>query len=79
MSSDRDEESFEEYNKGMPWLALDFKEQDLKDQLSDQMGVDGIPTLVLLDGDSGDILCKDATGYIHDGDEDVEHFPWKST
>ena len=62
----------------MPWLTLDFKERDLKKELSDQIGIDGIPTLTLFDEDSGRIICKDAREYIQDKDENRIHFPWKS-
>ena len=78
ISSDRDEESFEEYYKDMPWLTLDFKERDIKQKLSDQIGIDGIPTLTLFDGDSGNMICKDAREYIQDEDKDGTNFPWKS-
>ncbi|CAM4834407.1 unnamed protein product [Rotaria magnacalcarata] len=50
--SDRDQSAFDEYYGEMPWLALDFSERDKKKELSNKFNVDGIPTLILLNGDS---------------------------
>ncbi len=78
MSSDSDEEAFEEYYKEMPWLTLDFKERDKQEELSDKFNVSGIPKLILLDGDSGDIISTDARDQIQNKDTKGEKFPWKS-
>jgi nucleoredoxin len=62
----------------MPWLTLDFKERKKKEEISKKFGVTGIPTFVLLDGDSGDIICKNARNQIQHEDNKGENFPWKS-
>ncbi len=77
ISSDDEEEAYEEYYKDMPWLTLDHKEQEKKDELDEKFGISGIPTLILLDGDSGNIICKDARDKIQNKDKEGEHFPWK--
>src|ERR1700722_20155010 len=59
ISSDRDQKSFDEYYKDMPWLALSYGERKKKDELAKKYSVSGIPTLILLDGDSGETLCTD--------------------
>lgn len=79
ISSDEDEESFEEYYKEMPWLALDFNEREKKEELSDKLGVDGIPSLILFEAKSGEIICNDARNHIERGDKDGKNFPWNST
>ncbi|CAF3397098.1 unnamed protein product [Rotaria socialis] len=79
ISSDRDEASFNEYYKDMPWLTLDFKERKKKEELGKQFKVAGIPTFILLDGDSGDIICADARGQLQSQDTEGKNFPWKST
>ena len=61
----------------MPWLTLDQQEQEKKDELDEKFEVSGIPTLILLDADSGDIICKDARKHIQNEDKTGEHFPWK--
>ena len=76
ISSDRDEESFNEYYEGMPWFTLDFKERTKKEELGEKYEVGGIPTLVLLDGDTGEIILKEADGKVPD-DPEGQDFPWK--
>jgi thioredoxin-related protein len=61
----------------MPWLTLNYNEQDKKEELSNKFGVDGIPTFILLDGDSGKVICKDARGQVQQNDPKGEKFPWK--
>ncbi|CAF4846335.1 unnamed protein product [Rotaria socialis] len=78
LSFDRDQSAFDEYYGEMPWLALDFSERDKKKELSNKFNVDGIPTLILLNGDSGDIICQDARDRIEDNDPTGENFPWAS-
>lgn len=58
ISSDKDLSSFQEYHKEMPWLALAFEERDLKAELSRKFKVQGIPTLILLDGNAK-VINKD--------------------
>jgi len=78
ISSDRDEKSFDEYYKDMPWLTLDFKERKKKEELGKKFNVTGIPTFILLDGDSGNIICRDARNQVQHQDNQGENFPWKS-
>jgi len=75
VSSDRNENDFQEYYKIMPWLALPFADRRKKNKLSQIFDVQGIPRLVLVDPKTGlatnaranqDILA-DTTG---------EKFPW---
>merc|ERR1712039_1127083 len=42
VSSDRDEASFNEYFKDMPWLALPYEKREAKSELSEACGVQGI-------------------------------------
>ncbi len=77
ISSDEDEESFDEYYKDMPWLKLEYQQRKKAEELEKKFKVDGIPTLVLLDGDSGDVICADAVNQIADEDPKGENFPWK--
>ncbi|CAF1326353.1 unnamed protein product [Rotaria sordida] len=79
ISSDRDEKSFNEYYEDMPWLALDFTDRKKKEELGKKFNVSGIPTLILLDGDSGDVVCTNARSQIQSEDSKGEKFPWKSS
>jgi thiol-disulfide isomerase/thioredoxin len=64
VSSDRDEVAFDSYHKDMPWLALPFAERALKQTLSKRFKVSGIPSLVLLDGATGQVISKDGRSVI---------------
>lgn len=75
VSSDRDNGSFAEYFAEQPWLALPFDERKTKTTLSEKYGVNGIPSLVILDGASGDIITKSGRGAVM-GDQDFNNFPF---
>lgn len=70
-SSDRDANAFKSYYKEMPWLALPYSKRDLKEKLSNKYGVQGIPTLVLLN-ETGELLTTNGRNKIMD----VSAFPW---
>eukprot|EP00439_Symbiodinium_sp_Y106_P049327 s1515_g6.t1 len=74
VSSDRDQSQFEEYFKEMPWLALDFADRDLKEQLSQIFKVDGIPSLVVLDANLEVVTLK-GRGAVSE-DPEGHSLPW---
>eukprot|EP00004_Rigifila_ramosa_P019573 TRINITY_DN49_c0_g1_i1.p2 TRINITY_DN49_c0_g1~~TRINITY_DN49_c0_g1_i1.p2 ORF type:complete len:428 (-),score=133.42 TRINITY_DN49_c0_g1_i1:57-1286(-) len=74
VSSDKDDQAFEEYYGEMPWLAVDYEHRDIKAALSKKYKVSGIPTLVLVDAQGKtittggrEVLSEDPTG---------AEFPW---
>merc|ERR1712034_115714 len=56
ISWDHSQPDFEEYYKTMPWLASPFGKNG---HLRDYFNVGGIPSLVLLDAQTGDVITKD--------------------
>jgi len=57
VSSDRDEQSFNQYYQKMPWKAIPFDQlQFVKQALNVTYGVRGIPSLVVLDAVSGEVV-----------------------
>jgi nucleoredoxin len=74
VSSDRDEDSFNEYYKEQPWAALPYDNRDFKAQLSKKFKVQGIPSFVILDAD-GKVITKDGREAISK-DPSGEKFPW---
>lgn len=72
VSSDSDQQSFDEYYDEMPWNALPYSERDLKSSLSDIYGVSGIPSLVFLDS-SGKLITTNGRSLISKG---IECYPW---
>lgn len=63
VSSDKDKASFDEYRGQMPWLAVPFEDRNLKGTLSQQYGIRGIPTLVVLDSE-GTLITTDGRSQI---------------
>jgi thiol-disulfide isomerase/thioredoxin len=66
VSSDKDETSFKEYYKTMPWLAIPFGDP-LVTQLKQKYGVSGIPKLVLLKPDGTLMEGVDARTDVQNG------------
>lgn len=58
----------------MPWTALPFSERAQKAQLSGRYGVQGIPTLVVLNKD-GSVISKDGRAELS-ADPTGASFPW---
>lgn len=76
VSSDREETAFEEYFGEQPWLALPYAERELKAALSKKFKVSGIPSLIILDGETGELITKDGRDAVME-DLKGENFPWK--
>ncbi len=75
----RDLDSYGQYFATMPWLALPFdaSNERIGQVLSDKYAVKSIPTLVLIDGDTGALITKDARNKIPSDLAGVG-FPWRS-
>jgi nucleoredoxin len=73
VSSDRDQESFNEYSKEMPWLALPYEKRDEKSALSKAFGVGGIPCFVVLNAD-GTLVTTDGRACV-EKDPSGQDFP----
>ncbi|MEW5304127.1 MAG: hypothetical protein WDW36_006760 [Sanguina aurantia] len=74
VSSDRDEASFTGYYQKMPWLALPFSQRATKTVLSKKYKVQGIPSLVLLDAHTGEVINGDADSELMGN---PTGFPWR--
>jgi hypothetical protein len=62
VSSDRDLHSYENYYASMPWWAIPFASIfHVKDTLAAIYGIQGIPSLVVLDAVSGNIVADAST------------------
>ncbi|XP_046326261.1 nucleoredoxin-like [Haliotis rufescens] len=76
VSSDRDQASFDNYYKEMPWLALSFEDREMKAKLCQTFEVTGIPCFVLMDGSTGKLITKDGRSHVA-SDPEGANFPWK--
>ena len=78
ISADRDDHSFKKYFRTMPWYAFDYKERKKREDLMTKFQVDEIPKLILIDGDTGEIICTNAKEQLLYLDPEGTNFPWKS-
>jgi len=76
VSSDRDQASFDDYYKEMPWLALPYDKRDEKNALSKKFGVRGIPSFVFVEADTGKLITKSGRDVVS-SDPKGQKFPWK--
>lgn len=76
VSSDRDEKSFGDYFAEQPWHALPFADRDRKATLSKKYKVSGIPSLIILDGKTGEVITKDGRSAAMSDPEGAD-FPWR--
>jgi hypothetical protein len=49
----------------MPWLAVPWEQEERRRELAALLGVQGIPTLVLLDAD-GSVITADGRGEVNE-------------
>jgi len=75
VSSDKDQEAFDEYFDEMPWKALPFAERELKGKLSKRFKVNGIPSFVIVDSDGQLVTDKARNGVM--SDPTGADFPWR--
>lgn len=71
-SKDNDIKGFEEYYGSMPWLAIPFDNNEVKENLNNLFAVSGIPRLVMLSPDG--VINPQAKA---DVEENPAGFPWK--
>jgi nucleoredoxin len=74
VSSDRTPSDFESYFKEMPWLAIPSSDPR-KAKLSKRFGVSGIPSFVLVDGETGETISTNARSNVS-SDPEGKEFPW---
>ncbi|XP_030847860.1 nucleoredoxin [Strongylocentrotus purpuratus] len=77
ISSDKNEDQFDEYYNRMPWLALPYNLRDKKNEVSRRFKVSAIPTLIILDSVTGEVTCVDGVDEVK-CDGEGKKFPWKS-
>eukprot|EP00640_Fibrocapsa_japonica_P007054 CAMPEP_0113935194 /NCGR_PEP_ID=MMETSP1339-20121228/2396_1 /TAXON_ID=94617 /ORGANISM="Fibrocapsa japonica" /LENGTH=170 /DNA_ID=CAMNT_0000937261 /DNA_START=45 /DNA_END=557 /DNA_ORIENTATION=+ /assembly_acc=CAM_ASM_000762 len=66
-SSDQVEQQFQEYFESMPWVAIEYSNTSVRQALGSKFQVRGIPTLVVLDGETGDLKTKDGRAQVGQG------------
>jgi len=77
VSSDRDEASFKSYfGEEQPWLALPYSAREIKAKLSKKYKVQGIPSFIILDGETGATITADGRECVSE-DPTGKDLPWK--
>ena len=66
ISSDSSEDEFKTYLNEMPWLAIPFDNDKVKDTCSEKFDVSGLPTLVLLNAEDGEVISTDGRSVIEE-------------
>mmetsp|Transcript_7995 Transcript_7995/g.9165 ORF Transcript_7995/g.9165 Transcript_7995/m.9165 type:complete len:165 (-) Transcript_7995:340-834(-) len=56
VSSDLEEEAFNQYLSDMPWKAVQFKDAKVKGKLSLKFQIAGIPTLIFINAKTNELL-----------------------
>ncbi|KAM4798085.1 nucleoredoxin-like, partial [Urocitellus parryii] len=74
VSADRSEESFKQYFSEMPWLAVPYTDEARRSRLNRLYGIQGIPTLIVLDP-QGEVITRQGRVEVLN-DEDCREFPW---
>jgi len=75
VSGDRSEDDFKGYYSSMPWAAIPFQDESRRDDLNALFEVEGIPSLVIVDYDSGKTIRKEGRMAIA-MDPQGKDFPW---
>lgn len=73
ITSDRDDASFNEYYRDMPWLAIEHSSGDLLKAIKSKFGVSGIPTFVVLNGETGEIVDAKARNAVASSNGDARN------
>eukprot|EP00758_Cryptobia_borreli_P003782 Tbor_TRINITY_DN3978_c0_g1::TRINITY_DN3978_c0_g1_i2::g.706::m.706/K17609/NXN; nucleoredoxin len=77
MSWDEELEDFDGYYAKHPWLAMKYDDAQSKmEDLNKKYGVESIPTIIIVDADTGDVISKNARAMIPK-DPDAKEFPYK--
>lgn len=74
VSSDRDQNQFDEYSATMPWQALPFQERKLVDQFKREYNVGSIPSLLVFDR-NGRLISRKGRFEVRDkGSNVISHW-----
>lgn len=71
ISSDTTQPQFDEYFGQMPWFALQYSQEQLREDISSHYKIASIPSLVLFDAKTGEVITKQGRECIDNGE-----FPW---
>jgi len=76
VSSDRDEAAYKSYFAEMPWVSLPYDQKAIKEKLSKKFKVQGIPSFVILDPSTANVITLKGREAVSSDPEGIE-MPWK--
>ncbi|XP_040388264.1 nucleoredoxin isoform X1 [Cygnus olor] len=74
VSADRSEDSFKQYFSEMPWVAVPYADEARRSRLNRLYGIQGIPTLIVLDS-QGEVITRQGRVEVLN-DVECREFPW---
>ncbi|XP_014808471.1 PREDICTED: nucleoredoxin-like [Calidris pugnax] len=74
VSADRSEDSFKQYFSEMPWVAVPYADEARRSRLNRLYGIQGIPTLIVLDS-KGEVITRQGRVEVLN-DVECREFPW---
>ncbi|XP_042686251.1 nucleoredoxin [Centrocercus urophasianus] len=74
VSADRSEDSFKQYFSEMPWVAVPYADEARRSRLNRLYGIQGIPTLIVLDS-QGEVITRQGRVEVLN-DIECREFPW---
>ncbi|XP_059722253.1 nucleoredoxin [Haemorhous mexicanus] len=74
VSADRSEDSFKQYFSEMPWVAVPYADEARRSRLNRLYGIQGIPTLIVLDP-KGEVITRQGRVEVLN-DVECREFPW---
>ncbi|KAJ7398295.1 Nucleoredoxin [Pitangus sulphuratus] len=74
VSADRSEDSFNQYFSEMPWVAVPYADEARRSRLNRLYGIQGIPTLIVLDS-KGEVITRQGRVEVLN-DIECREFPW---
>jgi nucleoredoxin len=77
VSADKEKENFDQYFDEMPFHAVPFDDVQRRSQLWRKFKVRFTPTLILLDGPTGNVITTNGRDCLSD-DIEGKYFPWPS-
>ncbi|XP_063969263.1 nucleoredoxin-like [Lytechinus pictus] len=77
VSSDQTADQFKDYYvKEMPWKCVPYEDRERKEKLGEKYSVRGIPTFIILDSETCEVVCKQGRNKVMD-DSEGDEFPWR--
>ena len=77
VSSDNSQHEFDEYAASMPWLAVSWAAGEARRKLASGHSVFGIPSLFVLDAESGEVTTRNGRAAVA-ADPSGDELPWRN-